>query len=228
MSDYKSHYSVMREDVVKHLAQDNGVFADLTFGAGGHSFALSKLSGAHVLSFDQDPDALANGHSRIAAEKITNIKLVDANFESFAEVAKDFLAEIGQKSFTGVVMDLGVSSHHFDAGERGFSFRQDALLDMRMNPRVGKSAADIINHGREEELAEILWEYGEEKYSRKIAREIVHRRKSAPIETTLDLADLIKACYPPPQRFGKIHPATKSFQAIRIAVNRELDVLTDT
>lgn len=218
----------MRDDVIAHLSCTNGVYADLTFGAGGHSIALSQLPGAKVLSFDQDPEALENGRRNLKEQNITNIDLVDSNFESFSEHAERFLKENGFKGFDGVVMDLGVSSHHFDSGERGFSFRQEAPLDMRMNPRLGENAADLIATRREEEIAEILFEYGEEKLSRKIAREIVHQRKSAPIETTLQLAELIKACYPPAMRFGKIHPATKSFQALRIAVNRELDVLSDT
>lgn len=227
-SDYKPHYSVMREDVITQLRCDDGIFADLTFGAGGHTLALASFPGAKVLSFDQDPEALANGRKLLAQNGLDNVELVDSNFENFADHAREFLSKIGANGFNGVVMDLGVSSHHFDAGERGFSFRMDAPLDMRMNPRIGESAADLLANRREEEIAEIIFEYGEDKLSRKIAREIVHQRKTAPIESTLQLAELVKNCYPPALRFGKIHPATKTFQALRIAVNRELDVLTDT
>lgn len=218
----------MRDDVVAHLKCNDGVFADLTFGAGGHTLALATMPGARVLSFDQDPEALENGRKLLAQHGLSNVELVDSNFENFTDHANSFLSKIGAKGFDGVVMDLGVSSHHFDAGERGFSFRMDAPLDMRMNPRLGESAADLLANRREEEIAEIIFEYGEDKLSRKIARAIVHQRKTAPIESTLQLAELVKGCYPPAQRFGKIHPATKTFQALRIAVNRELDVLTDT
>lgn len=228
MTDYKSHYSVMRDDVLNEFARDNGVYADLTFGAGGHSFALASLPGAKVLSFDQDPDALENAKKQMLENDINNVTLIDANFETFSAHAQEFLEKIGRTGFDGVVMDLGVSSHHFDAGERGFSFRMDAPLDMRMNPRAGVSAAQMLAEMREEEIADVLFGYSEEKFSRKIARAITHERKTAPIETTLQLAELIKGCYPVAQRFGKIHPATKSFQALRIAVNRELDVLSDT
>lgn len=218
----------MQSDVIEHLARPDCLFADLTFGAGGHSFALAKITGSRVLSFDQDPDALKNGRENIEKNGLGNIELVDANFEKFAEFADVFLKKHGRDGFDGVVMDLGVSSHHFDEGTRGFSFRQDAPLDMRMNPRAGQSAADLVFTLREEEIAQILWDYGEEKLSRKIARAIVHERKSTTLNSTLALAELVRQCYPASKRFGKIHPATKTFQALRIAVNRELDVLSDT
>ncbi len=217
----------MRNDVLAQLGHENGVYADLTFGAGGHTLALAQQSGARVLSFDQDPDALANGRILLEQHQLTNVELVDANFEQFEAHAQEFLEKYNLPGFDGVVMDLGVSSHHFDEGSRGFSFRQDAPLDMRMDPRRGDSAADLVANLREEDLATILWEYGEEKYSRRIARQIVHQRKDGPM-STLQLAELVRGCYPPAQKFGKIHPATKTFQALRIAVNRELDVLSDT
>tara|TARA_R110000868_G_scaffold320917_8_gene582007 strand:+ start:5742 stop:6668 length:927 start_codon:yes stop_codon:yes gene_type:complete len=218
----------MKDDVLEHFENRPGLYADLTFGAGGHSVALSKIPGAQVLSFDQDPDALKNGHELIQSLDIKNITLVDSNFENFEEYADKFLAEHGAEGFTGVLMDLGVSSHHFDEAIRGFSFRHEAPLDMRMNPRRGKSVAEILAEYEEEDIANIIWEYGEEKLSRKIARVIVHNRKTAPIETTTQLAEIVRQCYPAAKRFGKIHPATKTFQALRIAVNRELDVLSDT
>ncbi|PIP91252.1 MAG: 16S rRNA (cytosine(1402)-N(4))-methyltransferase [Bdellovibrionales bacterium CG12_big_fil_rev_8_21_14_0_65_38_15] len=228
MSEYKSHYSVMKEDVITHLGKDNGIYADLTFGAGGHSLALAKFNGSKVLSFDQDPEALANGFTLFKEEKIENIKLVDSNFENFQTHADIFLKENNAEGFDGIVMDLGVSSHHFDEASRGFSFRFDAPLDMRMNPRAGISAAEFLNTSEEEQIAAALWEYGEEKLSRKIAKRIVHDRKTAPIESTLQLAEIVRSCYPAAKRFSKIHPATKTFQALRIEVNNELGVLSDT
>ncbi len=228
MIEYKSHYSVMREDVLKHLKKDNALYADLTFGAGGHSLALAKLPGSHVLSFDQDPEALKNANSLFTENEITNIELVDSNFENFPFHAEHFLKKHEADGFDGIVMDLGVSSHHFDEASRGFSFRFDAPLDMRMNPRIGISASEFLMNAEEIEITQILWEYGEEKYSRKIAHAIVHERKSAPIESTLQLAEIIKNCYPPAKRFSKTNPATKTFQALRIHVNNELGVLSDT
>ncbi len=227
-NEYKSHYSVMKDDVLEHFENRSGLYADLTFGAGGHSLALSKIPGAQVLSFDQDPDALKNGYQLIKDNNIDNITLIDSNFENFEEHADQFLKTHNSEGFIGALMDLGVSSHHFDEAIRGFSFRHEAPLDMRMNPRSGQSVAEILNEFDEEDIANIIWEYGEEKLSRKIARVIVHERKVAPIETTTKLAELVRGCYPAAKRFGKIHPATKTFQALRIAVNRELDVLSDT
>src|SRR5690606_13293897 len=143
--------------------------------------ALASLPGAKVLSFDQDPEALANGAELLKKNNLNNVTLVDSNFENFEEHATEFLSQNKRDGFNGVVMDLGVSSHHFDQGDRGFSFRQDAKLDMRMNPRAGESASDLIANAREEDLADIFWLYGEEKLSRRIAKEIIHQRKSAPI-----------------------------------------------
>lgn len=228
IKEYKAHYSVMRDDITKQLSEENGLYADLTFGAGGHTLVLADLPGAQVLSFDQDPDALKNGLELLNAKNIKNVELIDANFEKFEEHADIFLKKHNREGFNGVVMDLGVSSHHFDEAIRGFSFRHDAPLDMRMNPRAGLSAAEILNTYEEDDIAQVIWEYGEEKLSRKIARLIVSRRKTAPIETTLELAEIVRDCYPAAKKFGKIHPATKTFQALRIAVNRELDVLIDT
>tara|TARA_R110002049_G_scaffold260900_1_gene436982 strand:+ start:3208 stop:4164 length:957 start_codon:yes stop_codon:yes gene_type:complete len=228
MSDYKSHYSVMREDVLHHLKKDNALYADLTFGAGGHSLALAELTGSRVLSFDQDPEALKNAKKLFEDQNIKNIELVDSNFQNFPEHAEEFLKKHDAEGFDGIVMDLGVSSHHFDEASRGFSFRFDAPLDMRMNPRIGQSASEFLMNAEEVEIAQVLWEYGEEKFSRKIARTLVHERKSAPIESTLQLAEIIKNCYPPAKRFSKTNPATKTFQALRIHVNNELGVLSDT
>ena len=154
--DYKPHYSVMLKDIIEEVQCEGGVFADLTFGAGGHTLALAKIPGTQILSFDQDPDALKNGYKYLKKNGVKNVELVDSNFENFPNHADDYLRKVNRSNFDGIVMDLGVSSHHFDTGERGFSFRVDAPLDMRMNPRNGESAASIIANWSEEEIAEVI------------------------------------------------------------------------
>lgn len=238
--EYKSHYSVLKKECLEFLYNEvnqdesyHPVFADCTFGAGGHSLAIvDRDKRAYLLSFDQDPDALKNGAKIIENKKVQDrLKLFDSNFCYFEETVNKFKKELPFEfeGFDGVLLDLGVSSHHFDAGERGFSFRMDAPLDMRMdsdNEEV-KTAAYIINNYSEQELERIFFEYGEEKNTKKIVRKIFEVRKSAPIETTLQLAELIREAYPVKLRFGRTHPATKCFQALRIEVNKELLVLTD-
>jgi 16S rRNA (cytosine1402-N4)-methyltransferase len=234
MSEYLAHYSVMLEECLRALelgATDSGrkVFADLTFGAGGHTFALSdRISGSTVYSVDQDPDALKNGAANITHRgKEGQVILLPMNFERFPQ----WCEEQGlQGQFAGILMDLGVSSHQFDKMERGFSFRADAPLDMRMNyaDNTAPTAADLLNDLPESEIADILFRYGEERLSRKIARRIVEQRQQKRIETTGEIEDIVFHCYPPKERHGRIHPATRSFQALRIAVNRELTVLETT
>lgn len=238
--EYTSHYSVLKKECLENLyegiSSDEGyipVFADCTFGGGGHSIAIVKQDPrARLLSFDQDPDALKNGKERIKAENVQDrLTLFDSNFVHFKdvveEVKKNWNFEF--EGFDGVLLDLGVSSHHFDEGGRGFSFRKEAPLDMRMDYDNDNlpTAKDIINKYSAYELEKIFFEFGEEKLTKKIVRKIIETRESAPIETTTQLADLIKECYPMKMRFGKIHPATKCFQALRIEVNKELSVLTD-
>ena len=224
---YKKHYSVLNKEVIDILCENEGsVFADMTFGAGGHTFALAKTSDSAVVhSVDQDPDALKNGLKNIQELSLeSKVILRDMNFESFP---KYILENEPELKFDGIIADLGVSSHHFDEGERGFSFRFDAPLDMRMdydNDEV-ETAADIINNYSGEELAKIFFRYGEEKFSKRIARKILEVRETAPIETTKQLEELIKDCYPTKLQFGRINPATKCFQALRIKVNKELEVL---
>jgi len=234
MSDYLSHYSVLLNECIEALklgSKDSGskIFADLTFGAGGHTFALSdQVDGSILYSTDQDPDALKNGFERIkASSKEDKIHLLKMNFDDFADWAKKNSLE---SKFAGILMDLGVSSHQFDKMERGFSFRADAPLDMRMNyeDTSAPTAADLLNSLHQEEIANILFEYGEERLSRKIAAKICEFREKQPIKTTGELEDIIFHCYPPKDRHGKTHPATRSFQALRIAVNKELTVLENT
>jgi len=173
---------------------------------------------------DQDPDALKNGRKLIEEKKLgERIDLISSNFSQFPSLMGDKYPEI---RFGGILMDLGVSSHQFDIPERGFSFKYDAPLDMRMNYEddTQETAADICNTRSGEELEEIFREYGEERFSGRIAEKIVEVR---PIKTTKDLENIIFHCYPKKMRFGKIHPATRCFQALRIAVNEELGVLSE-
>ncbi|WP_127715370.1 16S rRNA (cytosine(1402)-N(4))-methyltransferase RsmH [Halobacteriovorax sp. HLS] len=228
---YKEHYSVLNKEVIEILCgntetDDELTFADMTFGAGGHTFALARArENCTVHSVDQDPDALNNGRKEISESNLEGrVILRDMNFQEFPKFISQ--NEAGLK-FDGIIADLGVSSHHFDQGDRGFSFRFDAPLDMRMdsdNDSI-ETAAHIVNTYSGEELANIFFRYGEEKFSKRIARKILEQRETAPIETTKQLEQIIKDCYPTKLQFGKINPATKCFQALRIKVNKELEVL---
>lgn len=234
MSQYLAHYSVMLKECLEsfetgHRDSGSSVFADLTFGAGGHTFAISnKFPEGTVYSTDQDPDALKNGFERITSEgKEGKINLLAMNFEKFPAWCEE---QQMHGKFAGIMMDLGVSSHQFDKMERGFSFRADAPLDMRMNYTDDSipTASDLLNTLSEKEIADILFLYGEERYSRRIAAKICEDRVTKKIETTGELENIIFHCYPAKDRHGRIHPATRSFQALRIAVNEELKVLEDT
>jgi 16S rRNA (cytosine1402-N4)-methyltransferase len=234
MSEYLSHYSVMLKECLEALgtgskASGSLFFADLTFGAGGHTFALSdQISGSIVYSIDQDPDALKNGSEEISRRgKTGKIHLLPMNFEQFP----DWCAENKMEGkFAGILMDLGVSSHQFDKMERGFSFRAEAPLDMRMNygDESIATAADLLNNLREEEIADLIFKYGEERLSRRIASKIVELRQSEKIATTAQIEDICFHAYPVKDRHRGIHPATRTFQALRIAVNAELTVLENT
>lgn len=231
-SNYTSHYSVMLPETLLYLIEqstcESSYYADMTFGGGGHTFALAKsLDKAIVYSTDQDPDAILNGNNRIESEGlIGKINLLKMNYESFPDWIMENMPET---KFAGIIMDLGVSSHHFDSFERGFSFREDAPLDMRMDYQDNDiTASDVLNTFSEEEIADIIYKYGEDKLSRRIAKSIIEKRAIAPITTTKQLEDICFHAYPKQNRFGKIHPATKTFQALRIYVNRELEVLENT
>jgi 16S rRNA (cytosine1402-N4)-methyltransferase len=234
MSEYLGHYSVMLKECLDALelgstTSGSKIFADLTFGAGGHTFALSdQVSGSTVYSTDQDPDALKNGAENISRRgKEGSVHLLSMNFQEFPEWCEK--NEMHGK-LAGVLMDLGVSSHQFDKMERGFSFRADAPLDMRMNYGDGNTptAADLLNTLSEKEIADLIFNYGEERLSRKIASRIVELRQKKKIETTGEIEDICFHAYPPKDRHGKTHPATRTFQALRIAVNEELTVLENT
>ncbi len=234
--EYKKHYSVLKKECIeilseKRLEQDKIYFADMTFGAGGHTFALKDVSkNAFVYSCDQDPDALKNGNARIQNENsVGKITLFDTNFVHFPEIAKKECAHVlANGGFDGILLDLGVSSHHFDEATRGFSFRFEGPLDMRMdsdNPDI-QTAGDILNTYSERELERIFREYGEERYSKKIAKKICEERSKNPFKTTKDLENILFHCYPKEDRYGKTNPSARVFQALRIEVNQELEVVT--
>lgn len=235
---YTDHYTVLKKECIDLLSENAPAgtiahFADLTFGGGGHSFEfLYRNPLFHVCSTDQDPDALKNGYERIEKEQMLNrIQLFNTNFVHFPELIKKERPEIFSEhgGFQGILLDLGVSSHHFDEGSRGFSFRFDAPLDMRMNYTSGEfmTAEEVVNTYREEDLRRIFEDYGEEKNARKIAAKICEERKTKPLKTTKDLENLVFHCYPKEHRYGKTNPSTRVFQALRLEVNRELEVLTD-
>lgn len=213
-----SHVSVLLKETVDGAFTDpNGVYADLTTGGGGHSYELAKrLDGGRLICFDQDKEALEAAGERLKGLPVTLVR------SNFCEM-KSVLADLGINELDGIIADLGVSSHQLDTAERGFSFHNDAPLDMRMSGE-GLSARDVVNEYDEGELAKILFDYGEEKFGNRIARGIVNARLTAPIETTGQLAEIIKSSVPAAYRREK-NPCRKSFQAIRIEVNHELDVL---
>lgn len=223
---YTQHYSVLKKEILEGLYQDQeGLFLDLTFGGGGHSLALLNAhSGNRVWAVDQDPDALTNAiEVQKRLDRPDRLLLLDMNFEDLPNWLRTQKME---EQIAGIVLDAGVSGHHFDCPQRGFSFRFDASLDMRMNPRAETpTAADLLNDLNQAELEKIFSEYGEERFARRIAQKVVEQRKISPLLKTKDLENLVFHCYPKNLRFSKIHPATRTFQALRIAVNRELEVL---
>lgn len=217
------HVTVLLEAAVAALnPRPGGVYIDGTFGGGGHStLLLERLNGdATLIAIDADPDAIERARTLSSSFPQSEIRSVHANFRELAGIASD----LGMEGVDGILLDLGLSSFQLDQAERGFAFRFDGPLDMRFDPSQGPSAADLVNTLEAEELAQVLWQYGEEKHSRRIAREIVALREAAPIETTTSLAALVEHAVG--GRRGKaIHPATKTFQALRIAVNDELVAL---
>jgi len=222
------HKPVMLDECIDYLnIRANGVYVDATLGGAGHSSAILKRLGPEglLIGIDQDQDAI-----RAAGQKLENVQtqgryvLYHTNFEKIREV-------IGMqklKAVDGVLMDLGVSSYQLDEGERGFSYQQDAPLDMRMNKSEEMDAAWVVNNLSREELTRIIREYGEEKWASRIAEFIVKSRETQKITTTGQLVDIIKAAIPAAARREGPHPAKRTFQAIRIAVNRELEVLEKT
>ncbi|MEJ2747239.1 MAG: 16S rRNA (cytosine(1402)-N(4))-methyltransferase RsmH [Anaerolineae bacterium] len=212
-----THIPVLYHEVLTLLQPEaNGRYLDATLGAGGHTAGILEASApsGRVLAFDRDPEAIQFARKRLAAfgERVT---YVNASYADMAELAPAH----GFTAFDGILLDLGLSSRQLDNAGRGFSFMKDGPLDMRYDPTQGETAADLINNLSEAELADIFWRYGEERRSRRLARVIVHNR---PITTTRQLADLVAAQVKGRER---IHPATRVFQALRIATNRELEAV---
>ncbi len=222
---YFDHYSVLKNECLSFM--EGSLLADLTFGGGGHTLEIARKNpDALVYATDQDGEAYANGIKKIEANDLSGrIKLLKMNFEIFP----NWCHENNVSNFDGILMDLGVSSHHFDKFERGFSFKESAPLDMRMNEESDLTAEDVLNNETEEDIANIIYKYGEERYSRKIAKSIIeYRKENGAIKTTKELENIVFHAYPKHERYKKTHPATKTFQAIRIYVNRELEVLENT
>jgi 16S rRNA (cytosine1402-N4)-methyltransferase len=212
------HLPVLYHEIIHALRPKSpGRYVDATVGAGGHAAGILEASkpDGHLIGFDLDPQALVLADRRLSVYT-GRYTLVQASYITLLEQ----LARLSWDKIDGIVIDLGVSSMQLDTPHRGFSFREEGPLDMRFSPDQPRSAADLVNHMPEEELANILWKYGEEQQSRRIARAI---RQARPLHTTTELADLIQKAVGRQQ--GRIHPATRSFQAIRIAVNEELDAI---
>ena len=216
------HKPVLLEQCLDALAiKPDGIYLDGTLGRAGHSLEIVKrLTTGRLIAIDRDETALAAAKERLAPY-LDRVTLIHSNFERIAEI----LAQLGLYGVDGMLFDLGVSSPQLDDAERGFSYMQDAPLDMRMDRSAPLTARDVVNTRSVEELRRILFEYGEERYAPAIARRIVSSRDEKPIETTMELVELIKSAMPPQALREKQHPAKRSFQAIRIAVNGELDAL---
>jgi 16S rRNA (cytosine1402-N4)-methyltransferase len=212
------HVPVLGREAVDQLApRDGGVYLDATFGAGGYSRMILDVPGTRVIGIDRDRNAIAGGFD-LVDQSAGRLTLVEDRFSQLAQVC----ADAGRSSVDGIVMDVGVSSMQLDEAARGFSFRHDGPLDMRMG-QDGPTASDVIAKASEAELANIIYIFGEERHSRAVARAIVAARKDAPIASTRALADIIAKVVR--AKSGEIHPATRTFQALRIFVNKELDEL---
>lgn len=214
------HKTVLQEEAVEQLnIKPNGIYVDATFGRGGHSLKiLEKLSEeGHLYAFDQDEEA-----ARYAEEHFTSFANFTFIHENFKHM-KDALRERNVEKVNGILFDLGVSSPQLDEGERGFSYQHDVPLDMRMDRRMKLTASEIVNEWEYEKLVSIFFQYGEEKFSKQIARKIEQARQRKRIETTGELVDIIKDAIPAPARRKGGHPAKRIFQALRIAVNDELN-----
>ena len=216
------HLSVLPEEVIRFLDPTDGkTYLDGTLGGGGHaSLILEQAPGAFLVGIDRDKTALAAAGARLAIHG-DHVRLLHGDFADIA----GYLDALGIAELDGFILDLGVSSHQLDTRERGFSFQQDAPLDMRMDISGGETAADLVNTLPEAELARIISDYGEERWAKRIASFIVRERAETPITTTFRLVDIIKGAVPKAKWDERIHPATRTFQALRIAVNTELESL---
>ena len=221
-----SHYSVMLKETIEELkVKSDGIYVDGTLGGGGHAYEVCKrLSDAgHCYGIDQDAAAIAAASQRLS-EFGNRVTIIRSNY---CEMCKE-LRDRGVTGVDGIVLDLGVSSYQLDEADRGFTYREDAALDMRMDQRQEKTARDIVNGYSEMDLYRIIRDYGEDKFAKNIAKHIVQAREKQPIETTGELVEIIKAAIPAKIRMQKGHPAKQTFQAIRIELNRELEVLRDS
>ena len=216
------HISVLLNECIDNLnIRPDGIYVDGTMGGGGHSLEIAKrLTTGRLICIDQDPNAHEAAGKRLAEYK-DRITFVRDHFGNI----KSILDSLGIEKIDGMLLDIGVSSHQLDEAERGFSYQQDAPLDMRMNPDRPFSAYDVVNGYDEDELDRVIFTYGEERWARRIAQFIVKEREAKPIETTGELVDIIKKAVPKGARKDGPHPAKRTFQAIRIEVNGELEVL---
>lgn len=221
-----NHTSVLLAETIENLnIKPAGVYLDGTLGGGGHAFEVAKqlTEGGRLIGIDQDEDAIAAAGERLFPYR-ERVTLVRDNYVNASQV----LSSLGIPKVDGILLDLGVSSYQLDNEERGFSYRYDTALDMRMDRRQALSAKDIINSYSEAELYRVIRDYGEEKFAKNIAKHIVAVRQDKPIETTGELNEIIKAAIPAKMRAAGGHPSKRTFQAIRIACNRELEVLQDS
>ncbi len=214
------HEPVMTREVLSFLRpEQGGVFLDCTVGLGGHAKAIVEAGAGRVIGLDRDPAALAIAGQSLA-DAGDRVELVHSDYRAFASV----LQARGIHALDGALADLGMSSYQLEAPGRGFSFQRDDPLDMRMDPTAGPTAAELLAHAAEPDLADVIYRFGEERFSRRIARAIVATRQSSPIVTTGQLATVVRRAIPR-RGFMRIDPATRTFQALRIWVNRELDAL---
>ena len=222
--DFK-HVSVLLDETIEGLnINPDGIYFDGTLGGGGHSEAIAKqLTTGRLIGIDQDADAIRAAGERLApyGERVT---LIQSNYEAMS----DILDTLRIERVDGIMLDLGVSSFQLDTAERGFSYMEDAPLDMRMSREGSRTAADVVNGYTEDALYRVIRDYGEEPFAKNIAKHIVRERETKPIETTLELVDIIKGAIPAKARRTGGHPAKQTFQAIRIEVNRELEVLQNS
>ena len=217
------HQPVMREEVLTWLRpQAGGIYLDGTIGAGGHSQAILEASGpdGRIIGLDRDAAAVASAREKLALFGERAV-IVQANYKDAVGAVRG----VTERGLDGALLDLGVSSMQLDQAARGFSFMTEGPLDMRMDQRESLTAADLVNRLPEPELTRILFEYGEERYARRIARAIIRRRERDTILTTLSLVDVIRGAVPPSYLHGRLNCATRTFQALRIAVNHELEDL---
>ena len=218
------HRSVLLDECIEGLnIKPDGIYVDGTLGGAGHSFEIAKRlnKNGRLIGIDQDEDAIRAAGERL--KDFDNVTIVRSNYENM----KSILADLGIKKVDGILLDLGVSSYQLDTAERGFSYKYDADLDMRMDTRQTLTAKDIINGYSEKELFRIIRDYGEDNFAQNIAKHIVRARGDKPIETTYELNEIIKAAIPAKMRVNG-HPSKRTFQAIRIECNRELEVLRNT